>query len=137
MAFRGEEADLRSIDMDSPPRQPRDARAPLGAWPVVLAIAALLVVGLLAGGSEQSRTPSYTEFLAQIEARRVEAVTIKPEDNTIEVKTRLGQTYKTAYPANTEEALLAKLDSQRVAIDVEPKADGWGGYLIISCRWLC
>jgi cell division protease FtsH len=97
---------------------------------VLLLLGAFVIIGLLSGGSEQRPAPSYSEFIAQVESGRVEAVTIKPERNSIEVKTRRGESYKTAYPNNTEEQLLAELDAQRVAIDVEAKASPWGGYLI-------
>jgi hypothetical protein len=66
----------------------------------------LIVFGLLAGGSQETRTPTYGEFLRQVERGHVRVVTLKPERNSVEVETRRGETYKRAYPKNTETELL-------------------------------
>jgi ATP-dependent metalloprotease FtsH len=98
--------------------------------PVLLVFGALVMFGLLTGPSEQARAPSYSEFLGQLEGGQVRAVTIKPQRNSVEVETRSGETYKTAYPNNTETGLIRKLREREVAIDVKPKSAGWAGYLV-------
>ena len=116
--------------MESPARKPSDSQPPLRLLPVLLVMGAVIMVGLLAGGSTQASARTYSAFLSQVERGHVRAVTIKPERNSVEVETRSGETYKTAYPSNTETALVGKLRAQRVAIDVEPKGSGWANYLI-------
>jgi cell division protease FtsH len=116
--------------MESPSRQPPDSQGPLWVLPVLLVVGVVVAIGLLTGPSQQPRTPSYSAFLGQVERGDVRAVTIKPERNSVEVETRRGETYKTAYPSNTEEDLLATLDRHQVAIDVKPKGAGWAGYLV-------
>jgi ATP-dependent Zn protease len=96
----------------------------------VLLVIGLIVFGLAMGDSQQPRTPTYAEFLGQVERGHVRAVTLKPERNSVEVETRHGERYKTAYPNNTETELLRKLRAEQVAIDVEPKGSGWISYLI-------
>ena len=116
--------------MESPARKPSDSQPPLRLLPVLLVTGAVIMVGLLAGGSTQASARTYSAFLSQVERGHVRAVTIKPERNSVEVETRRGATYKTAYPSNTETELVRKLRAQRVAIDVEPKGSGWANYLI-------
>jgi cell division protease FtsH len=65
-----------------------------------------------------------------LEGGQVRAVTIKPERNSVEVETRGGETYKTAYPNNTETRLIRELREREVAIDVKPEGAGWAGYLV-------
>jgi cell division protease FtsH len=127
----GEEDHLhrRNLTMESPSRQPPHSRGPLWFFPVLL-VFGLIVFGLAMGDRQPPRSPSYGEFLGQVERGEVRAVTLKPERNSVEVETRGGETYKTAYPNNTEAELLRKLRAEQVAIDVEPKGSGWAGYLM-------
>jgi ATP-dependent Zn protease len=120
------EASLTGI---MPPPDDKDSPAflPLLPFLIVWTVVVLVLVG---SGSDQPRTPSYGEFLGQLEAGSVEKVTIKPQRNAVEVKPRSGRTYRTAYPDNTEAELINKLQRHCVAIDVKPKSSGWAHYLV-------
>ena len=74
---------------------------------------------------EPEQTPTYTEFIAQVEDRpsSIEEVTIKTEDNTIAITETDGEDYETGFPANTEESLLNRLERN----DVETVVEGKGG----------
>jgi ATP-dependent Zn protease len=97
---------------------------------VLLVFGAIVIIALLSDASQQPRATSYSEFLGQVERDHVRAVTIKPERSSVEVETRRGESYKTAYPSNTETELIRKLRAKQVAIEVKPKGAGWGRYLI-------
>jgi hypothetical protein len=93
-------------------------------------VAVLLAAGL-AREPDEKTPPTYSEFLAQVEAGRVEKVKLDAGDNSIEVTPRRGDYYKTAYPDNTEHGLVDTLRSAEIPFDVEGKGGSrlWG-YLI-------
>jgi hypothetical protein len=89
------------------------------------------------GENQWHRTPSSSQFVAQVEEGRVQAVTIKPDSNSVKVKTSLGESYTTAYPSNTEIYLLRQLLDQRVPFDVKAEGGGWAAPSFISRQPRC
>ncbi len=92
---------------------------------ILLALLIVLAIARLVTQPAEESSPTYTEFQEQVSAGEIEAVTIKTEDNTIEVQPAEpgSAPYETAYPDNTERELIDDLESEQVAIEVE----GLGG----------
>jgi cell division protease FtsH len=96
------------------------------AFPILIVVVLAFFARELIAPSDQPEAPNYTEFLAQVGAGDVEAVTIKTEDNTIEVEPAEpgAAPYETAYPDNTQQELVNTLETENVAIEVEGKGGG-------------
>ena len=94
----------------------------------------VLVLGFLAqgliGGAKSSDTPTYNEFLAQIndDPESIDKITLKPRSQEAVVEQADGKEYETGYPPNTEESLVDTLEKQNITTVVE----GVGGSGIIT-----
>ena len=97
------------------------------AFPILIVVVLAFFAQRLISPPTTEETPTYTEFIAQVEERpaTIEEVTIKTEDNTIEVIETDGTEYETGFPNNTEESLVNSLERNNVATDV--KGAGGGG----------
>jgi cell division protease FtsH len=98
---------------------------------VVLALLVVLAVGRLLSQPSQEQTPTYSDFINQVEAGEIERVTLDTADNTMEVVPGEGREYQTAYPDNTQENLVNQLRAQDVAIDVEGKGGSTIGTILL------
>ncbi|HEX6228121.1 MAG TPA: ATP-dependent metallopeptidase FtsH/Yme1/Tma family protein, partial [Solirubrobacterales bacterium] len=77
----------------------------------------------------KTEAPSYNELVTPktglIARGQIEEVTINTKDNTLDVKERGedGNSFSTGYPPNTEESLVALLDSNNVKTEVEGQGE--------------
>src|SRR5688572_29849539 len=95
--------------MSSPQQPSPGSRDPLSLSGLLLVVALIAAIALILGNAREAPTPTYSEFVTQIERGGVRQVTVKPHRNVVEVETRAGEEYDTAYPSNTETLLLSKL----------------------------
>ena len=98
--------------------------------PILIVIVLAFFAQRIISPSTEEDTPTYGEFIAQIEGADgappvtdIESVTMKTNDNTLDVVQTDGTEYSTGYPDNTEEQLVNTLEQQDVALSV----DGKGG----------
>ena len=78
----------------------------------VAALVVLVVIGVTAatlGGSGDRPAPSYGDFLSEVDAGQVAKAKMDVGDNSIHVTPKHGESYETAYPDNTEPALVHRL----------------------------
>ncbi len=68
------------------------------------------------------------EFIAQVESRQIEEVTINTKDNTLDVKETNGEDYSTGFPDNSEQSLLNRLERN----DIQTQVKGKGGSSLLS-----
>ena len=88
-----------------------------------------LLVRLLASPQDQKPKPTFQQFMSQVDDHKVKTVTMKTNDNTLEVTLKKGKTkYKTGYPDNYEPQIINTLDKNKVSYDVKGK----GGFSIWS-----
>jgi ATP-dependent Zn protease len=96
-----------------PPQEPSPRERP--AWPTLLPLVAgmmlVAVFASLVGESDKRPEPTYSDFIAQVEARQVRSAKLDAGDNSVDVTTKNGRKYQTAYPDNTEEALVSRCGS--------------------------
>src|SRR5687768_16695680 len=101
--------------------------------PILIVIVLAFFAQRIISPSTEEPSPTYSEFIAQInddaQAAEIESVTIKTNDNTIEVTRADDTTYETGYPDNTEQQLVATLESQDISTKVE--GNGGGGFLSV------
>jgi len=101
------------------------------AWfPLLIVVVLAFFAHQLISPGEQEETPTYNEFIAQIEEQpqSIESVTIETKDHTVDVKETNGEEYSTGYPDNTEESLVNSLQRN----EVETTVEGTGGSSILS-----
>ena len=104
----------------------------------------IAVVSSVLGDKDQVRDPIYSDFIAQVEAGEIRSVKLDAEDNSIEVMPKRGPEYETAFPDNTERALVGDLRERAIEVDVSAKRGGgwwralvWAGpMLIFLLFWL-
>jgi cell division protease FtsH len=98
-------------------------------FPILIVLVLAFFAQRLISPGTTEKVPTYSEFLAQVEDGEVASVTLNTKDNTIDVdpKATGAKPYETAYPDNTEQALVNTLQSQNVPIEVTGK--GGGGWL--------
>jgi cell division protease FtsH len=100
------------------------------AFPILIVLVLAFFAQRLISPGETEETPTYNEFLTQIEEdpESVDKVTIEAQDNKITVQETNGEEYETGFPANTEESLVNSLQRN----DVETVVEGAGGSSILS-----
>ena len=103
--------------------------------PILIVVMLAVLAQQLISPPADEKEPTFSEFLAQVEgtdsaAPAIESVTIKPQNNKIEVVEEGGTEYTTGYPDNTEDTiLLPALQKADVETIVEPR--GGGGILSV------
>jgi hypothetical protein len=92
--------------------------------PLLAGMLFIAVLSSFVGDKEEVRDPIYSDFIAQVEAGKIRSVKLDAEDNSVEVVPRRGPEYETAFPDNTEQALLADLRERGIEVDVSAKRGG-------------
>ncbi|MEJ7750231.1 MAG: ATP-dependent zinc metalloprotease FtsH [Thermoleophilaceae bacterium] len=103
------------------------------AFPILIVVVLAFFAQKLISPGDTKRDPNYTEFLTQVDQGKVKSVTLNTKNNKIDVVPDAGvdQKYQTAYPDNTEQALVNLLreggkSGQAIPIDVKAKSgSGW------------
>ncbi|HLL86454.1 MAG TPA: ATP-dependent metallopeptidase FtsH/Yme1/Tma family protein, partial [Thermoleophilaceae bacterium] len=104
------------------------------AFPILIVVVlAFFVQNLVSSGSE-SKEPTYSDFLTQVDRGEVKKVTLKTGDNTVDVELKKGdREYSTGYPNNTEQNLVNTLRVAKIPIDVEGSGgSAWSTLLIYA-----
>jgi cell division protease FtsH len=104
------------------------------AFPILIVVVlAFFVQNLVSSGSE-SKEPTYSDFLTQVQKGEVKKVTLKTGDNTVDVELKKGdREYSTGYPNNTEQNLVNTLRASKIPIDVEGSGgSAWSTLLIYA-----
>jgi cell division protease FtsH len=104
------------------------------AFPILIVLVLAFFAQRLITPSDQAETPTYNEFLAQVEnndeegPQQIDQVTIQAQKNKIEVLEADGDEYETGFPQNTEESLVNTLQRN----DIETVVEGESGSSILS-----
>ncbi|HEX6585579.1 MAG TPA: ATP-dependent zinc metalloprotease FtsH [Solirubrobacterales bacterium] len=100
------------------------------AFPILIVVVlAFFAQRLISPGSED-KTPSYNEFVQQVEQGQIAEVTFNTKDNSLNVKEKDGDTYDEAFldSDSAQAQLLNTLQQQNVKTDIKDK----GGSSILS-----
>jgi cell division protease FtsH len=96
--------------------------------PILIVVVLAFFATRLMSPPADEETPTYSEFITQIQtvegAAQIESVEIKTNDNTIEVVQTDGTEYSTGYPDNTEPQLVNTLEQQEIETAVAGKSGG-------------
>jgi cell division protease FtsH len=85
------------------------------AFPILIVVVlAFFAQKLISPGSQQP-TPTYGDFVQQLQQGDVKSVDLKTKDNTITVKLNNGQTYETGYTNGSADRLDAKLEAAKAS----------------------
>ena len=83
------------------------------AFPILIVIVLAFFAQQLISPDSKSTTPSFNQFLGQIESKQIDQVTVNTKDNTLDVKQTDGKNYSTGYPDNYEQPLVNDLTAKR------------------------
>ncbi|MGZ6642172.1 MAG: ATP-dependent metallopeptidase FtsH/Yme1/Tma family protein, partial [Solirubrobacteraceae bacterium] len=101
------------------------------AFPILIVVVLAFFAQKLISPSSSQPTPSYGDFITQLQNGQVQTADLKTKDNTIQVKLRSGQRYETGYPPAAADTLTkqlqaAKQQSKLRDYNVEgTKSNGW------------
>jgi cell division protease FtsH len=96
------------------------------AFPILIVVVLAFFAQKLISPASDEKTPNYTQFLTQVDERRVKSVTLNTKNNKVDVELRSGRKYQTAYPDNTEPTLVNELREENIPTDVKAKSgSGW------------
>jgi cell division protease FtsH len=100
------------------------------AFPILIVVVLAFFAQRLISPSERQQTPSYNEFIAQVESGQVEEVTLNTKDNAVDVKQTNGDKYETAFldSGDAQAQLLNTLERN----DVKTEIKGKGGSSLLS-----
>jgi cell division protease FtsH len=105
------------------------------AFPILIVVVLAFFAQKLISGPEQSKPPSYGQFVAQLDAGQVKSVDLRTKDNVVVVTPVQGSKYETGFPDAAGGQLLTQLEKARAAhklqdFNVEPrKSNAWLGLL--------
>ncbi len=91
------------------------------AFPILIVIVLAFFAQRLINTGNETKPPTYSEFLAQLEDGEVKSVDLKTKDNTIVVTQRDGKTYETGYTDGGAD----RLDAQLQAAQEQGKIENW------------
>jgi cell division protease FtsH len=96
------------------------------AFPILIVVVLAFFAQKLISPGDRSEPPPYSQFLTQVDNGQVKSATLSTKNNRVDVETKTGTKYQTAYPDNTEQALVNQLRAENVRVDVKPKGgSGW------------
>jgi cell division protease FtsH len=96
------------------------------AFPILIVVVLAFFAQKLISPGEREKVPTYSDFRTQVENGQIKSVTVNTKDNTLDVTLQTGKKYETAYPDNTEPALVNSLEANKVPIEVKGKGgSGW------------
>ena len=100
------------------------------AFPILIVVVLAFFAQRLISPSERQETPSYNEFIGQVESGQVEQATLNTKDNSVDVKKKDGDEYETAFldSGDAQAQLLNTLDRN----DVKTEIKGKGGSSLLS-----
>jgi len=91
------------------------------AFPILIVVVLAFFAQRLINTGNQTKPPTYSEFLTQLGDGQVKSVDIKTKDNTLVVTQRDGKTYETGYTDGGAD----RLDAQLQAAQQQNKIDSW------------
>jgi len=98
------------------------------AFPILIVIVLAFFANRVISPGKDQKDPLYSPgFLGQVDKGQVKQVTLNTKNNKIDVELKPGangkaRKYTTAYPDNTEQALINNLRSENVPIEVKAKS---------------
>jgi cell division protease FtsH len=102
------------------------------AFPILIVVVlAFFAQKLIGGPGSNEPTPSYGDFVAQLQAGQVKTVDVKTKDNTIVVKPRTGSQYETGFLPDNADRLESRLEAAKAQHQIDDfqiqgtKSNGW------------
>ena len=96
------------------------------AFPILIVVVLAFFAQKLISPGDKAPTPTYSQFLQQIDRGAVKSATLSTKNNRVDVVLKNETKYQTAYPDNTEQNLINQFREENVKVDVKPKGgSGW------------
>jgi cell division protease FtsH len=102
------------------------------AFPILIVVVlAFFAQKLIGGPGSNTPTPSYGDFVAQLQAGQIKTVDVKTKDNTIVVKPRTGSKYETGFLPDSADRLESRLEAAKAQHQIDDfqiqgiKSNGW------------
>jgi cell division protease FtsH len=98
------------------------------AFPILIVLVLAFFVSRLVNPGDQQETPTYNEFLQQVDAGQIAKVEFEQKSQTLNVTKDDGDEYSTGYLPETESTLVNQLERK----DVETTIKGTGGSSLLN-----
>jgi cell division protease FtsH len=96
------------------------------AFPILIVVVLAFFAHKLISPGDRQPEPKYSQFLVYVDQGRVKDATLQTKNNRVDVELKSGRKFQTAYPDNTEQALVNQLREHNVPTDVKAKGgSGW------------
>jgi cell division protease FtsH len=96
------------------------------AFPILIVVVLAFFAQRLISPGDRTEPPPYSAFISQVKAGEIKSATLSTKNNRVDVETKAGEKYQTAYPDNTEQNLVNELEASHARVDVKPKGgSGW------------
>src|SRR5919199_544290 len=102
------------------------------AFPILIVVVLAFFAQKLIGGTGSNEpTPSYGDFIAQLQAGQVKTVDIKTKNNTIVATPRTGNKYETGFLPDSADRLESRLEAAKAQNEIQDfqihgtKSNGW------------
>ena len=101
------------------------------AFPILIVVVLAFFAQKLISNPSSQPTPSFGDFITQLQRGDIQTADLKTKDNTIQVKLRNGTRYETGYPPDAADTLTkqlqqAKNEKKLTDYDIEgTKSNGW------------
>jgi cell division protease FtsH len=102
------------------------------AFPILIVVVlAFFAQKLIGGPGSNTPTPSYGDFVAQLQAGQIKTVDVKTKDNTLVVKPRTGSKYETGFLPDNADRLESRLEAAKAQHQIDDfqiqgtKSNGW------------
>src|ERR671936_736167 len=102
------------------------------AFPILIVVVlAFFAQKLIGGPGSNEPTPSYGDFVAQLQAGQIKSVDVKTKDNTLVVKPRTGSKYETGFLPDNADRLESRLEAAKAQHQIDDfqiqgtKSNGW------------
>jgi cell division protease FtsH len=106
------------------------------AFPILIVVVLAFFAQKLISGPEQSKPPSYGQFISQLQAGEIKSVDLRTKDNVVEVTPKTGSKYETGFPDAAGDQLINQLQKAKSTpgslqdYNVQPrKSNAWLGLL--------
>ncbi|QEC50128.1 ATP-dependent metallopeptidase FtsH/Yme1/Tma family protein [Baekduia soli] len=105
------------------------------AFPILIVVVLAFFAQKLISGPEQSKPPSYGQFITQLQDGQIKKVELRTKDNVVEVTPNQGSKYETGFADNDAGNLVTTLQKEKAAgklqdYNVQPrKSNAWLGLL--------
>src|SRR5690349_6535969 len=102
-----------------------------GLLAVMVILWAVALFASSASDKPRTRPPTFSDFLAHVDERRVRDATVSTRENSVRVRLHDEREYEVGYPTAWGGELMARLQHANVPFEIEPDRRPWSQTLLV------